>query len=288
MAEVGIIGWGVVGQATGKGFATNPKNQVLWHDNDKNKKGSDSLEGVVKNSEFIFICVPTPVFSDESGIDLSIVEDVVDKVASVISGSDQILIIKSSVIPGTTKRLAEKYPNTFFAMNPEFLTEKNAERDFLHPDRTIIGAFESGVGERIEKLYNTIYPEDAIYYHTDPTSAELAKYMSNLMLVAKALLANEFYTVAQSLGADYDRVRQMVEADPRIGTHLRVPGPDGDVGFGGKCFPKDMMAFLAFGRMQGVDLSALKAIWEKNLKIRKNRDWEEIPGAVNHKSAKAD
>ncbi|MDO8503934.1 MAG: hypothetical protein Q7S60_04585 [bacterium] len=283
MAKVGIIGWGIVGQATGKGLSG--PNEVIWYD--KYREGGNTLEEVLDKSEFVFICVPTPMHSDYSGIDLSVVDSVVDEVAlrlrSGPAAQDKVVIIKSTVIPGATAGYAKKYPNVKFAMVPEFLTEKNPEHDFLHPARTIIGAYDKNVAERVKSLHQSVLPPDAPYFLTDPTSAELAKYMSNTMLAAKVLLANEYYALAQKLGVPYDPVREMVEADKRMGTHFRVPGPDGDLGFGGKCFPKDIVALLGLGKDLGVDLSALRAIWEKNLKIRKNRDWEEIPGAVNNK-----
>lgn len=283
MAKVGIIGWGIVGQATGKGFAK--KHKVFW--SAKTQKSPWTLEDVISEGEFIFICVPTPIYSDYSGIDLSIVDSVVDQVTPKVSGTSKVVIIKSTVIPGATAGYAKKYPNVKFAMVPEFLTEKTPEYDFLHPARTIIGAYEQKTAERLKKLHETILPKDAPYFLTDPTSAELAKYMSNTMLAAKVLLANEYYALSQKLGVDYDGVRKMVEADKRIGTHLKVPGPDGDFGFGGKCFPKDIVALLGLARKRGVDFSALEAIWKKNLKIRKNRDWEEIEGAVNREGRKS-
>ncbi|MBI4033328.1 MAG: UDP-glucose/GDP-mannose dehydrogenase family protein, partial [Candidatus Blackburnbacteria bacterium] len=252
---------------------------VFWYS--RSKKSPWTPSEVISSSEFLFVCVPTPIYSDYSGIDPSIVDSVVFDVASKVSGTDKILIIKSTVIPGTTAGYAKKYPKVKFAMVPEFLTEKTPEYDFLHPARTIIGAFDKNVAERIKKLHQPVLPKDSPYFLTDPTSAELAKYMSNTMLAAKVLLANEYYALSQKLGVNYDSVRKMVEADKRVGTHLRVPGPDGDLGFGGKCFPKDIVALLGLGRALKVDLSALEAIWKKNLKIRKNRDWEEIPGAVS-------
>jgi UDPglucose 6-dehydrogenase len=212
-------------------------------------------------------------------MDMSIVEEVVDQVAPQISGSDKILIIKSTSLPGTTKKMALKYSGVNFVMNPEFLTQENANADFLKPFRTIIGCDNSDVGFRVQKLYETILPKDRPYYIVSSISAELAKYMSNLILASKVLLANEFYDMAQEVGANYLDVRAAVEADPRIGTHLGVPGPDGDRGFGGACFPKDMVGILGLAKKTGVDVSALDAIWKKNLKIRKNRDWEEMPQA---------
>jgi UDPglucose 6-dehydrogenase len=275
--NVGVIGYGYVGRATGEGFATNPKNKIFWYD--KFKESPNTLVEIIDKSDYIFIAVPTPIFQDYSGMDMSIVESVVDEVAPKIKGTDKILIIKSTSLPGFTKRMSEKYPEVNFVMNPEFLTQKNANADFLKPFRTVIGSDSKDVGERVQKLYETILPKSQPYYIISSTSAELAKYMSNLILASKVLLGNEFYDLAQKVGANYLDVRAAVEADPRIGTHLGVPGPDGDKGFGGACFPKDMVGILGLAKKEKVDVSALDAIWKKNLKIRKNRDWEALPQA---------
>ena len=275
--NIGVIGYGYVGRATGEGFAGNPKNKVFWYD--KFKESPNTLEEVIEKSDFIFIAVPTPIFADYSGMDMSIVEGVVDQVAPKVSGTDKILIIKSTSLPGTTKKLSLKYPGVNFVMNPEFLTQENANVDFLKPFRTVIGCDNSDVGFRVKKLYETILPKGQPYYIISSVSAELTKYMSNIVLAAKVLLANEFYDLAQKVEANYLDVRASVEADPRVGKHLGVPGPDGDRGFGGACFPKDTIGILGLAKKLNVDMSALDAIWKKNLKIRKNRDWEEMPQA---------
>jgi UDPglucose 6-dehydrogenase len=275
--NIGVIGYGYVGRATGEGFATNPKNKVFWFD--KFKESPSTLSEVIEKSDYIFVAVPTPIFADYSGMDMSIVEEVVGQVAPKISGTDKILIIKSTSLPGTTTKMAEKYPGVNFVMNPEFLTQKNANADFLKPFRTVIGCDNSDIGLRVQKLYKTILPKGQPYYIVSSTSAELAKYMSNLVLASKILIANEFYDIAQKVGANYLDVMAAVEADPRIGKHLGVPGPDGDRGFGGACFPKDMVGILGLAKKENVDVSALDAIWKKNLKVRKNRDWEALPQA---------
>ena len=279
--NVGVIGYGYVGRATGEGFATNSGNKIFWYD--KFKESQNTLSEVLEKSDFIFVCVPTPIFADYSGMDMSIVEGVIDEVAPKISGTDKILIIKSTSLPGTTRKMAEKYPEVNFVMNPEFLTQKNANTDFLKPFRTVIGSESRDVGDRVVKLYSTILPENQKYFITDTTSAELAKYMSNLILASKVLLGNEFYDLAQKVGANYLDVSSIVEADPRVGTFLGVPGWDGDRGFGQACFPKDMVGILGFAKKIGVDMSALDAVWKKNLKIRKNRDWEALPQAFKKK-----
>lgn len=279
--NIGVIGYGYVGRATGEGFATNPDNKIFWFD--KFKESPNTLDEVIEKSEFIFIAVPTPIFEDYSGMDMSIVTGVVDEVAPKIAGTDKILIIKSTSLPGTTRKMAKKYPNVNFVMNPEFLTQENANRDFLKPFRTIIGAETKDMGERIVKLYSTILSSDQPYFIMDTVSAEVAKYMSNLILASKVIFANEFYELSHKVGANYLDVKKGVEADPRIGTHLGAPGPDGDMGFGGACFPKDTIGILGIAKALKVDMSVLQAVWDKNLKVRKNKDWESMPQAFEKK-----
>jgi len=284
MANVGIIGWGFVGSATGTGFAKSKKNKVFWYD--KFKESPNTLNEVIENSEFIFICLPTPMLRDYSGEDLSIVNGVLDEVSKKAGKSNKILIIKSTVLPGTTLSFMKKYPDVNFAMNPEFLTQKNALDDFLNPSRTVIGAGSKKIAERVKGLYQTILPKTQKYYLVNTTQAEITKYMSNLMLASKILLANEFYFLAKKMKVEYDDIRQAVEADKRIGPFLKVPGWDGDFGFGQACFPKDMLGLLSFAKAKKIDMSALDAIWEKNLKIRKHRDWEKMDNAFGRGASK--
>lgn len=279
--NIGVIGWGFVGQATGKGFAKNKVNEIFVYD--KERISPLTLPEVVEKSEFIFICVPTPMFSDYSGMSMAIVDEVAEQVAKEAKGTDKIVIVKSTVLPGTTARYQKLYPKVNFAMNPEFLTQKNANKDFLNPTRTVIGCRIKGEGLRIKKLYQTILSKDQPYYIVDTTQAEIIKYMSNLVLASKVLLANEFYFLSKKMSVDYNPIKKAVEADSRIGTHLGVPGPDGDMGFGGACFPKDMIGILGFAKEKKIDMSALSAIWKKNIKIRKNRDWEHMTSAFRPK-----
>jgi UDPglucose 6-dehydrogenase len=279
--NVGIIGYGYVGGATGEGFATNPKNKIFWFD--KFKESPYTLDEVVKKSEFIFVCVPTPIFSDYSGMDMSIVEGVINEVAPKLKGTDKILIIKSTSLPGTTKKMSEKYSGVSFVMNPEFLTQERAKVDFMNPYRTVIGAETKDLGQKVVDLYKTILPKDQKYFIVSPTSAEVIKYMSNLVLASKVILGNEFYELSKKVGANYLDVQKAVQADPRIGSHLGAPGPDGDMGFGGACFPKDTIGILGLAKELKVNMSVLQAVWDKNLKVRKSREWEEMPQAFKRK-----
>ncbi len=282
--KIGIIGYGFVGEATAKGFATSTKNEIFWFD--KFKESPNTLDEVIENSEFIFICLPTPMLRDYSGMDMSIVEEVIEEIAPKVSATDKIVLIKSTVLPGTTQKYQDKYPDVNLAMNPEFLTQEKANTDFLNPARSVIGVSNKILGTRIVNLYKTILPDDQPYFIVGLTEAEITKYMSNLMLASKILLANEFYMLSKNVGANYDEIRKAVEADKRIGSFLKVPGWDGEFGFGQACFPKDMIGLLGFARQNKIDMSALQSVWNKNIKIRKNREWEHMDNAFGRGASK--
>src|SRR5690606_30443174 len=118
------------------------------------------------------------------------------------------------------------------AMNPEFLTEINAPWDFMNPDRLVIGALSEDVVNRVAILYRSLYGHDVKIFLTDPTSAELTKYMANTYLATKIIFANEMKSLADKLEVDYNEVLEMVSYDPRIGKHFLRVTPF--KGFGGK------------------------------------------------------
>lgn len=275
--QLGIVGYGIVGQAVEYGFKNEP---IFIYDK---FKPFLSLEEVCKRGEFIFICVPTPIKEDHSSIDLSIVEENVDQIVKLTSGTDKIIVIKSTVIPGTTRRLSQKYPKVSICFNPEFLTEANFLEDFVNADRTIVGAGNDLVSRRLVALYKKHFPKMPIF-QTDPTTAEMVKYMANCFLATKVTFANEMFDLCQKLGLSYPEVKKLMVADHRIyDSHLDVTT---ERGFGGKCLPKDLLALRALAKDLRVDGSLLDTVWSKNLKIRKLRDWEEIPFAVSKNSKK--
>ncbi|TSC86725.1 MAG: Uncharacterized protein G01um10147_806 [Microgenomates group bacterium Gr01-1014_7] len=274
--NLGIIGYGFVGQAVANGFnvASAGKDTIRYYDKFKD---TAPLEEVIKKSEFIFICLPTPMKEDEEGIDLSIINDSMKEVTKFTNGTDKIIVIKSTVIPGTTTSLEKEYPKSQFAFNPEFLTEANFLEDFLNADRTVIGANNDLVSRRVAVIYRQRFPKTTIY-QTDPTTAETVKYFSNAFLSLKVTFANFFYDYCQKIGIKYEEVKKMAAKDPRIrDAHLEVTTMRG---FGGKCFPKDLVALIGEFKKAGVDVSLLETMWKYNKKIRKIHDWDEIPFAV--------
>lgn len=280
--NLGIIGYGFVGQAVANGFnvASSGKDTIRYFDKFKDTL---SLEEVITKSEFIFVCLPTPMKEDESGIDLSIVEEMAGEITKFTDGTDKIIVIKSTVIPSTTASLEKKYPNSQFAFNPEFLTEANFLEDFLNADRTVIGASNDLVSRRVAVIFRQRFPKTKIF-QTDPTTAEAVKYFANAFLSLKVTFANFFYDYCQKIGIKYEEVKKMAAFDKRIvDAHLEVTTMRG---FGGKCFPKDLVAIMEEFRKSGVDVSLLENMWEYNKKIRKIHDWEEIPFVVsgNHQT----
>ena len=267
--KIGIIGWGIVGHALSEGF----KDHEI-HEYDK-YKNTESLEEAAKKSEFIFICVPTPM--KKGRIDLSIMDGDIAQIVKYTDGTDKIVIIKSTVVPGTTDAYQKKYPRTDFVFNPEFLREKTYLEDFLDPDRIVIGASKNGTVERISAFYENRFPR-AVIFKTDPTSAEMAKYMANCLLATIVTYNNNIFEICKALKVDYANVAKMVAADHRFAS-LNYFDVSAERGFGGKCLPKDLNELINRAKELGVDAGFLEKVWTENLRVRKLHDWEWIPGA---------
>lgn len=275
-ADIGIVGYGVVGQALAHGFdvTSNHSDRIRYFD--KYKK-SLPLGEVIDKSEIIFVCLPTPIRDDEEGYDQSILEENISEIAKFAAGSDKIITIKSTVEPGTTSIYEKEYPDVVFASNPEFLTEAHPVEDFLKPDRTIIGAHIDATRLRLSNLYEHRLDNPQVRL-TDPTTAEMAKLAANVMLAMRVVVCNMFFDMSSKLYISYEEMIQLVGDDHRIGhDYLQVTTLRG---FGGKCLPKEVRAYIAMGRRYGLDVSPLAAAWEYNLRIRKEHDWKGIPGAV--------
>lgn len=277
MINLGIIGNGFVGSAVAHGFS-------LWcnvrtHDVDP-RLSTHSIEEVTEHSDIIFVCVPTPMdMTDGNKIDLSILDSVMEQLEKSIS-SRTVVVIKSTVIPGTTRLYEEKYPNMKIVFNPEFLSERTAKADFNNPSRIILGG-DWEARQPVEQLYRNRFPYVTII-HTDSQSAEFTKYACNCFYAAKISILNEFCQVAESQGMDWNAIMGGMMSSGWINPmHTMVPGTDGSYGFGGKCFPKDINAFINYFEDCEVEPMLLKAAWKKNLEVRTNKNWLRIEGATS-------
>ena len=270
--NIGIIGQGFVGNAVYQKF----KNFFNVFTFDLNSKLSNSnFEKINKNCSVVFICLPTPMNSDGS-CDISIVENMISKFSS-----ETIIINKSTVPPGTTEIFNSKYKNLQIVFNPEFLTERNAVQDFNNQNRIIVGGPRPAT-TTVKNVFSKVFP-NAHIIKTGSTHAEMIKYFTNSFLATKVSFANEMYDLCLKLNLDYDKVVEYSVLDKRIGnSHLNAPGPDGDLGFGGHCFPKDLSALIKLTDDIGSINYLLKSVIKTNNTVRKNRDWEKMKGrAVN-------
>ena len=255
--KIGIIGIGMVGGAIQRYFESG-EQELFFYDKFKN---AGSLEEINK-ADVIFIAVPTP-FDNIKGFDASAVEDAIKN----ISGS-KIIVIKSTVVPGTIESLQERYPQHKILFNPEFLTEATADHDMQHPDRQIIGYTKNSfdVAEDVLK----ILPDAQFKKIIPATEAELVKYFSNCFYSVKVVYANQVYDLCQKLGINYDFVKECGLADKWIGkNHLEV-FHKGYRGYGGSCLPKDIRALIELGDKIGVDMKLLKTTESINNELKNN------------------
>lgn len=268
--NIGIIGQGFVGNAVYQKF----KNFFNIYTYDINPELCNSnLIDLKNNCKIIFVCVPTPMKSDGS-CDISIVETVVSQLSDI---DDLIIINKSTVILGTTEKLNLKYKRIQILFNPEFLTERNAVEDFNNQSRIILGGPRPATTV-VKNIFSKVFP-NAHIIKTGATHAEMIKYFTNSFLATKVSFANEMYDLCEKLDLDYDKVVEYSSLDNRIGnSHLNVPGPDGDLGFGGHCFPKDLSALIRLTKDLNSTNNVLKSVFETNDKVRINRDWEKMKG----------
>jgi len=278
--RIGIIGWGFVGKAVTHGFSLHSELKIY----DKFQDGLNTLDETVNESDFIFICVPTPMSNDGSQ-DLSCVHDVMKSINEVTK-SRKIIILKSTIIPGTTRKLANKYSNHLFVFNPEFLTERSAKLDFINAARIIIGGSNHMALDCVEEMYRVRFTHTPVY-KTTWEGAELVKYMNNCFFSVKVLFLNEIYFMAQKLNVPYDELKNMFLADARIGnSHCDVPGHDGHMGIGGLCFPKDTNALVKWADKNGLNSDIIKAAIKVNERVRPEKDWENRKGATTKNNYK--
>jgi UDPglucose 6-dehydrogenase len=291
--HIGIVGQGFVGSAIKEGLKSH--YTVRGYDLDPKKcfnlkrVHKSRLEELAVWSDIVFVCVPTPMRKDCS-CDTRILENAIEEldVACINAGRSDtrpIVVIKSTVTPGTTARIAYKYtsegrrynghPEMKVCFSPEFLTEANSFEDFKNQSRIIIG----GSGSReVKQMFMKAFPDIPIELTLSET-AEMVKYFTNCFLAAKVTFANQMFQICLDNNIDYDKVCEYALYDERIGkSHLAVPGPDGDLGFGGHCFPKDLSAMISFGSLNDGDTDFLKSIQYYNDKCRMIRDWEGMKG----------
>ena len=265
MLKLGVIGAGFVGSAVINGFDTPTVKQWVV-DPKKSYTTFDELLGA--ETDLVFVCVPTPPNVNGS-VDARIIEFVLHDLS--VGEYKGIVVIKSTVTPDHLEHFVRKYNNLRIIYNPEFLTEANSYEDFINPPMQILGGDWDDC-ETVEKAYVRHSKVKIVpTFKTDIVSASLLKYTINSWLATKVSFMNELYQLHQSSSAStsWAQFTDMLQRDKRIGdSHLRVPGPDGEFGFGGHCFPKDTKGLLSYAKQQDVELKVLEEAVKVNNNLR--------------------
>lgn len=213
-------------------------------------------------ADFVFLCVPTPQ-GDDGAADLSFVDAVAREIAPVLRPGT--VVINKSTMPVGSTRMVQRIlgeagappEEVLVASNPEFLREGTSVRDFLHPNRVVIGCTDTSVAVRVSDLYKGL---NAPILVTNPASAEMIKYASNAFLATKISFVNAIANLCEAVDADVREVALGMGYDQRIGFEFLHPGP----GYGGSCFPKDTAALLYAARSAGYDFSLLQGVVDVN------------------------
>lgn len=292
MKKITIIGTGYVGLVTGAGISEFG-HDVTCVDIDKNKiqklnlgeipiyepeletiiknnksKGrlnfGTDINKAIKNSQIIFIAVGTPM-SKNGDSDLSAIEEVA-KIIGANLNSYKVICTKSTVPVGTGKKIEEiiksinKSIEFDYVSNPEFLREGSAVKDFLIPDRVVIGSSSQKAFEIMQDVYRPLYLNETPIVNTNVETAEMIKYASNAFLALKISYINEIANLCELVGADVHVVSKTMGQDGRISSKFLHPGP----GFGGSCFPKDTMALANTGKKNKIKMNTVEAAIKTN------------------------
>jgi UDPglucose 6-dehydrogenase len=268
---MGFVGAGFVGGAAIRAFSGY--NHCIVYDKGM---GIGSMEEVCDVAEVIFVAVPTPPMKNGE-CDTSIVEEVVYAIDQAVYDAGRNIdgvevVIRSTVPPAFLTKLWENTTNISVLFMPEFLTERTADLDFITAPRYIIGTQDVNEPDQFQltwEVLNNRFPRTRITV-MKLEEAALVKYATNVFFAMKISYFNELYKVAEAVGADPTKVIEEVIQDGRIGrSHFQVPGHDGNFGFGGHCFPKDVRAFSNFAYPNTVMSSATEFV---NHTVRKEEE----------------
>jgi UDPglucose 6-dehydrogenase len=260
--KIGIIGLGYVGGSVRRWFEKQKKFVDLFlYDKYKNI-GSVSE---VNKADIIFVAVPTP-FRDKSGYDDSAVKNALKNI-----NDGKIVVLKSTIVPGSTQQFQKLYPKKTVLFNPEFLRAKTAKEDFLKPNIQLVG-YVNSKGRKLAPKILRLLPKAPYSKIIRAGEAEMVKYFTNTFLATRVIFANQIYDLCRKLKSiDYEVVKHAVIQDERIGTSHFDIFADGYRGYGGLCLPKDTKALIQYAKKLNVGLDLLKKVDEINEKLKNQK-----------------
>ncbi len=259
--KVGFVGQGYIGKNYADDFENRGYEVVRYSLDAEYMCNKDRI----KTCDVVFVAVPTP--STPHGFDYRIVQDVLGLV-----GDGKIAVIKSTLLPGTTKKLQAMYPSIVLLFSPEFLCEATAAHDAANPMFNIIGVPSDSAGHRTAgELIMQILPQSSHSFIVSTEAAELFKYTHNIHGFMRVVFSNIFYDIAQTLDVEWMQVEEIMNIDPMMSPYYNSPIHKSGRGAGGNCFIKDMSAFTRmYEELHSDDLkgiAVLQALEKKNLEL---------------------
>lgn len=259
--KIGIIGLGFVGNAIHASYNDNPMVELIEIDSDPDKNCRGTYDELTDASA-VFICVPSPQNEDGSCNSQPLVSTL-----AKLKDFKGVIISKVTAPPNVYEYLQTQYPNLVHA--PEFLTAANAVNDYLSSKFVIIGGTVQAYLREAYRIIKLGLDNLQFSHFCTISEASLAKYTINCFLATKVIFMNEMAKLAELGGQDWNKIRQLISIDPRIGhSHTQVPGPDTLYGFGGACFPKDTAALLKYAESMDVQMNVLDTAVKKNILLR--------------------
>lgn len=272
--KIGFIGQGYVGKNTADDFEARSYDIVRYSLESAYKDNKDAIA----TCDVVFVAVPTP--STPEGFDFSIVKNAISLVRP-----GACIVLKSTLIPGTSESLQKEYPDRIILFSPEFLCEATASYDAAHPIFNIIGTTEdTDAQKKVAEEVMALLPLGKNQFHTTATAAEIFKYAHNIQGYMRVILSNLLYDVSSAFGADWEQIKQMMDVDPMMSPYYNSPVHKTGRGAGGHCFIKDMAAFrMLYGQICEKDiegLAVLTSMEKKNLELLKatNKDQDLVEG----------
>lgn len=268
--KVGIIGLGVIGDALFKACDVKGISVVGYDKYKPSTHAHHVVKHVLLETDIIFMCLPSPTKGKVQDLD-AIYQNIEYLAESEYKG---VVVLRSTLIPGTTRAIECSFPELKIAHCPEFLTAASPFEDLIKQKVVLVGATDILVADKVREFWRLFDKKVPIRLCDSPTTTEMAKYVHNCFLATKVSFFNDISELCVELGIDYHNSVQAAMSVGQIGEgHAKVPGPDGKLGFGGMCFIKDTAALLAFAHESEVPLEVIEAVVKKNRRIR--------PGAYN-------
>jgi UDPglucose 6-dehydrogenase len=286
---IGLVGYGIVGKAHDIAFKQHCQvwiNDPAFEDHERYLP----KKSLMRHCAAIFVGVPTPYDPRTQTFTSDIIYQVFKELEEAKNPKNNpVIVIKSAVLPTVVMELQKRHPELRIVVSPEYLSERNSIADLLAQETLILGGKKEDRDVVIDLYFNHSSCNKKATIGEGDNAAQIAliKYMENSFLALKVIFMNEFKLLHDKMfgskkDSEFNEIIKIHQLDTRMGGPYpySIPGPDGHLGFGGKCLPKDLLSIIAEADEYGISMDILRETWKKNLEVREDRNWTEIKGAI--------